>query len=180
MGNHLCAASIEQADFDAYPQEKQGKEITKKQMFDWMLTKVYWRNKVNSCTVWGKLYHHSIVDNHLFPIGRLHEDEFVNYLYLDEAEKIVFVDAPFYFYRDNSKGIMANRKIKNITDIFDAYFEKYQYFLHREYKSYIPQILVALSELLDVIVSSIQFEQLSLEQQIYYYTIYKTITEDVS
>nr|WP_248629264.1 glycosyltransferase family 2 protein [Enterococcus cecorum] len=180
MGNHLCAASIEQADFDAYPQEKQGKEITKKQMFDWMLTKVDYRNKVNSCTVWGKLYHHSIVDNHLFPIGRLHEDEFVNYLYLDEAEKIVFVDAPFYFYRDNSKGIIANRKIKNITDTFDAYFEKYQYFLHREYKRYIPQILLTLSELLDVIVSSIQFEQLSLEQQIYYYTIYKTITEDIS
>lgn len=180
MGNHLCAASIEQADFDAYPQEKQGKEITKKQMFDWMLTKVDHRDKVNSCTVWGKLYHHSIVDNHLFPIGRLHEDEFVNYLYLDEAEKIVFVDAPFYFYRDNSKGIMANHKIKNITDTFDAYFEKYQYFVHHEYKSYIPQILLTLSELIDVIIRSIQFETLSSEQQIYYYTIYKTIMEDVS
>lgn len=178
MGNHIKASSIDQVDFDEVPQQLHVQEVSKDDIFNGLFFDQNMRTKINFSSVWGKLYHHSLVRHHLFPIGRVHEDEFVNYLYFYEAKRVYFIDAPFYFYRDNPNGTVSNIRIKNIVDIIDSAIEKYQFFLEVEHFMIAQALLTFILGSIENLVRRVDFETLPLSQQIYYYTIYKTITED--
>ncbi len=53
----------------------------------------------------GKLYRKELFDSVRFPLGKLHEDEFVIFRLLFSIDEIAVVDAPLYFYYINDNGI---------------------------------------------------------------------------
>ena len=57
-------------------------------------------------TACGKLFARKRIEPHPFPIGRLHEDQFVIPIVLYEAERVVDVNADCYCYRKRSNSIM--------------------------------------------------------------------------
>lgn len=59
-----------------------------------------------SCCAPGVLYKRSTIGDIRFPLGRISEDLAVFHLFLDNAEKIVWVDTTGYFYRQRAKSIM--------------------------------------------------------------------------
>ena len=63
-------------------------------------------NKRSMITAWGKLYHNSLRNLLVYPEGRLHEDEFVTYKVLYQAEQVVETPAPLYYYFQREKSIM--------------------------------------------------------------------------
>lgn len=80
---------------------------------------------------WNKLYSKEILEGERFIVGKLHEDEFFSYKVLDKAQKLVFVDAPLYKYRQRSGSIMSSASLKHL-DLLDAYINRIN-FLENSY-----------------------------------------------
>lgn len=57
-------------------------------------------------TLWGKLIPKNMFDNIRFPIGRIHEDQFVLYKILYKCEKCIEIKEQLYGYRYNPTGII--------------------------------------------------------------------------
>lgn len=88
----------------------------------------------NVIIAWGKLYKKECFKNLLFPVGKIHEDEFVTYRILFEYPKLVVVNAPLYAYFNNNESIMNSKwNLKNLS-IIDACEEQIKYFNENGYK----------------------------------------------
>lgn len=74
-------------------------------------------------TAWNRLYRRELFENIRFPLGKLHEDEYiVHYIYW-ACERIVVVPKPLYFYVQRGGSIMRQKTLRryldNIWGIFD-------------------------------------------------------------
>jgi glycosyltransferase involved in cell wall biosynthesis len=68
--------------------------------------------------VWNKLYKSDVVNNLLFEKNKIHEDEFWTYQIFARAKKIVRVNKPLYFYRQQNESIMAEKySVKRLAGI---------------------------------------------------------------
>lgn len=54
----------------------------------------------------NKLYHRTLFDTLRYPVGKLHEDEFLTYRLLGLADTVAYLPQPLYFYRYNEGSIM--------------------------------------------------------------------------
>ena len=82
----------------------------------------------NAMCAWGKLFHKSLFEDILFPLQKLHEDEFVIFKILFKAGKISFCESPLYYYRTREGSIMRNKAEKFYLDFLEALTENYKYF----------------------------------------------------
>lgn len=80
---------------------------------------------------WNKLYHRSLWSQRRFPVGKIHEDQFIMHEIFFEAEKIACTNDKLYNYRKTSGSIMNSTfSIKRLDDIeglqhrFWFYWEK--------------------------------------------------------
>lgn len=71
---------------------------------------------------WGKLFKRELLSKLVFPVGRIHEDEFVSHGVQLAAHWVVVLPRPLYFYRQHSGSIMgAGFNAKKAMDATDAY-----------------------------------------------------------
>lgn len=70
---------------------------------------VFWNkffstNRIFYVTMWGKLYKRYLWDNLRFPVGKLHEDEFIIHELVENCNTIAIFNETLYYYfqRDNS------------------------------------------------------------------------------
>lgn len=82
-------------------------------------------------TAWNKLYRADLIRKYPYPVGKLHEDEFVTYRVISDAKKLVLCQNTAYYYRQRSGSIMSSTSEKHL-DAVDAYLERL-YFLHEKY-----------------------------------------------
>lgn len=69
-------------------------------------------------TVWNKLYHRKILDGIEFPLGKIHEDEFVIHEILYQCERIVTLEEKLYKYVQRNGSIMSHEYgIKNLDAV---------------------------------------------------------------
>lgn len=61
---------------------------------------------VEYVVAWNKLYRRELFEDIRYPVGRLHEDEFVAHRLLWKAEQVARVDLPLYDYRQRPQSIM--------------------------------------------------------------------------
>lgn len=80
---------------------------------------------------WNKLYSKEVLAGERFIVGRIHEDEFFSYKVFAKAQKLVFVDASLYKYRQRSGSIMSSPSLKHL-DLLDAYLNRIK-FLEKNY-----------------------------------------------
>ena len=64
-----------------------------------------WGNGVIAC---NKLYSKELFHGYRFPVGRLHEDEFLTYKLLYQAGKVATVDSVLYYYYQNESSIVKS------------------------------------------------------------------------
>ena len=76
---------------------------------------------------WNKLYHHTLMKEELFPVGKHHEDEYFTYRMIHKAKSVAYVDATLYFYRQRQGSIMDSFSIKRL-DALDAYLQRLELF----------------------------------------------------
>ena len=72
---------------------------------------------------WNKLYQKCLFDGIRYPVGKLHEDEFITYRLIDRADTLVLCQNVNYFYRQRSGSIMAQWSIRRL-DSLEAYLER--------------------------------------------------------
>ena len=79
-------------------------------------------------SAWGKLYRKSLLAKFRYPIGKIHEDEFVTYLILFTRPKIAFLDARKYGYRSRSASIMSEGWTERHLVRIDALKQQIEFF----------------------------------------------------
>ena len=94
----------------------------------WGAEDLYMQRNVNATVAWGKLYHRSVVLP--YPIGKLHEDEFVTYRILFACERIAVLDAELYGYFCNTTGIIRSEWSAKRLDTLKAFDEQIEYFTY--------------------------------------------------
>ena len=92
---------------------------------------------------WNKLYKAHIFDNIRYPLGKLHEDEFVAHHILYKTNKSVFTSRKLYSYRQGRKdSIMSNITVKNFNDAVEAFDDRIKFYRKHKIKSKLRTIKV--------------------------------------
>lgn len=97
----------------------------------WEPGRFYRENNVIATVACAKLYHRSCFETVRYPVGRIHEDEFVTYRLLYLADSIAYVPAPLYAYYVNHAGITRKAWSAKRLDAWDAYEEQIRFFSER-------------------------------------------------
>lgn len=108
-------------DWETFPEEK---AVSSRDFW-----KVYHEEAyIYGVVAWNKLYHKSVFDRIRFPVGKIHEDEFVLHKLLHGADRIACCPAKKYNYRQR-KGSIMNLRSGSSQDFFSA--DAVQAFLRR-------------------------------------------------
>ena len=90
--------------------------------------KLFCEKHINAVVAWGKLYAKKLFNAKRFPIGKLHEDEYITYKLLFQQKKIAFIDEPIYAYYVNPKSITGQSWSQKRMDRIQAYMEQLEFF----------------------------------------------------
>lgn len=82
----------------------------------------------NATVAWGKLYAKECFQTIRYPVGKIHEDEYVTYRILFQFEQIAFVPSPLYCYFINPEGITKRPWTPKRLDAIEAFLEQKYYF----------------------------------------------------
>ena len=94
---------------------------------------LYENNTVNATVAWGKLYKKECFKNIRFPVGKIHEDEYVTYQVIFQHEYICYIEQPLYAYYQNDNGIMRSSWNSRRLDCFDALEGQVDFFVDNGY-----------------------------------------------
>ncbi len=89
---------------------------------------LYGEHHLTMSVACGKLYHKSIFKALRFEVGKVHEDEYFNYLAYDQAKRIVFTPLALYYYRlrdDSITGVGFQAKAS--LDVIGALLKRLEY-----------------------------------------------------
>lgn len=113
----------------------------------------FYRNRfINATVAWGKLYRRELFENVRYPVGKIHEDEFVTYRLLMESGRIAVIEGPMYAYFVNMEGITKKGWSPKKLHAWEAYEQQITYFEQRQdsemvkfrYRGYLENALVNL------------------------------------
>lgn len=99
---------------------------------------------------WNKLYRKELFDDIRYPVGRLHEDEFVIHRLLYKACKIVVLEKPLYFYTIREGSIVDSINVKRIDDAIAAFRDRVEFAVEVGWLDAIP---IAVARFCDYCVS---------------------------
>ncbi len=94
----------------------------------WNTEEFYVEHNVNATIACGKLYRKECFAQIRYPLGKLHEDEFITYQILFRFPTVAVIQAPLYFYYTNPTSITKSGMTRFKTDAFDAIEEQIAYF----------------------------------------------------
>lgn len=101
---------------------------TEKRAELWTPKKLWLEERVTATTAWAKLYQKKCFEHVRYPVGKLHEDEFVTYRILFAQEKVAFINQPYYAYFTNPNGIMESKWNPKRLDGLEAIEEQTAFF----------------------------------------------------
>lgn len=86
----------------------------------------FYANEINTQMVvaWNKLYDRELFSHLKYPLGRIHEDEFLTYRLLYQAQTVAWVDQPLYCYRQRAGSIMSSENTKAVLDAMEAFVQR--------------------------------------------------------
>lgn len=85
------------------------------------------KNNFIESHVWDKLFKKDLFENIIFPIEKNYEDIYVMHEIFDRANVIVHTNNPKYYYLNRSDSISHIDSLKNVSNLFDAFFERYKF-----------------------------------------------------
>lgn len=94
----------------------------------WSTERFFCEKNVDATVPWGKLYRKDLFQNFRYPIGKIHEDEFLTYKIIFQTEQIVYIPQPMYWYFQNTSGITHAKWNINRLDKVQAFREQLDYF----------------------------------------------------
>lgn len=96
-----------------------------------LLPKLYQRLGWYYIVAWNKLYHHSLFDKIRFPVGKIHEDEYIVAQIMWKAKKMACIESEEYIYIYQRKGsIMSTRQVQSQYDWLEALYLRFKFCLN--------------------------------------------------
>ena len=89
---------------------------------------MFCNNHINTVIACGKLFSKNLFESIRFPVGKVHEDEYITYKLLFRQKQIAFIDEPIYAYYVNPKSITGQSWSKKRMDRIQAYTEQMEFF----------------------------------------------------
>lgn len=116
----------------------------------WTAADFYQQKFVNATIACGKLYSRNIFQSVRYPLGKIHEDEFVTYRLLFEAAEITYLPLPLYAYYVNPGSITKTDWSPRRLHAWDAYEQQIDFFDRQgmeelvkfRYREYIDSVMV--------------------------------------
>lgn len=87
-----------------------------------------------SIVAWNKLYISSLFNNIRFPVGKLHEDEFIIPFIVDKCQRYITISNQYYAYVQRTGSIMNQQYDKRRLDVIEAHEARLKYF-NEKYKN---------------------------------------------
>lgn len=84
---------------------------------------------------WNKIYDRRIFDNLKYPVGRIHEDQYIICDILNNAKRVAYINEELYYYLQRDNSITGKYKL-NRTDILQALKDKMNFFNKKNMKKY--------------------------------------------
>lgn len=94
----------------------------------WTPKAFYMQHMKNFTVAWGKLYRKECFETVRYPVGKIHEDEFVTYRLLFAQEALAVVAQPLYAYFVNPEGITRKAWSAKRLHAWEAYEEQIVFF----------------------------------------------------
>ena len=94
----------------------------------WPVERYYVEQNINATVAWGKLYHRECFTDIRYPVGKIHEDEYVTYRILFAYEHVAVIDSPMYAYFMNPEGITRSEWTLKRLDATKALEEQISFF----------------------------------------------------
>lgn len=104
----------------------------------------YVKDRTNFVIAWGKLYKIECFNEIRFPVGKIHEDEFVTYKILFKYQQIAAVDAQLYYYYTNPSGIMLRDWSEERLAAYDAMMEQLSFLDNNGFQNAYKRTLIAI------------------------------------
>lgn len=117
-GNLIVSKNAQRIHFDA--------EVLKQEQIFEMISHAF-KGYYYFIPVWSKLYKKAIFDHIRFPLGVIHEDEFVIHHIIDQCNYVAVVDESLYEYVQRSdsimhSGIFTTKRLDAVDALIDRYF----------------------------------------------------------
>ncbi len=94
----------------------------------WTPDDFYVQHNCNATLAWGKLYEKRCFETLRYPVGKIHEDEYVTYQILFQLPKISVIPAPLYAYFVNMEGLTKSTWSPKWLDAWGAFEEQIRFF----------------------------------------------------
>ncbi|MEE4195052.1 MAG: glycosyltransferase [Anaerolineae bacterium] len=130
------------------------------------LAQIYGRFYVTMILAWGKLYRRSLFDGIEFPVGKIHEDQFITYRVLHKARKVVLTTEILIFYWQRPGSIMSARdNLIQKNDLIEAHQEQIAFYTQQGYPRLAGKALHRLFEIYRGILAAGVFENEAQHQK---------------
>jgi glycosyltransferase involved in cell wall biosynthesis len=86
------------------------------------MLKEFIKNEKGSVISCNKMYHRKIWDTLRFPVGRIHEDEYVIVDIWKQVDKAIYRKEVLYYYRQREGSILHSKTLKSRYDAVDAFW----------------------------------------------------------
>ena len=137
MCNYLEAEdSDDNAALDMIPagQTNFCKKISQNEVFDGMMA----INAIKFVTPCGKLYYKEVFETLRYPVGRIHEDDFLSHRIYSQTDAVCYVDLRLYAYRQSLNSTTRKNGVWCIKskDIIDMRLDRLAFFQQYGVKKY--------------------------------------------
>ena len=100
---------------------------------------------VRYIVAWNKLYKKDLFLKLKFPVGKIHEDEFLAHRIAWKCTKVSIVSDSLYYYRVRNNSITQKPLTIQNIDGFYALYDRYRFIINHSLKEYIPIIVQRIS-----------------------------------
>lgn len=97
------------------------------------LKSLYENKSLEFIVAWNKLYRKNIFEEINYPIGKIHEDEFIAHKIYDKCNKVIYIDEQLYYYYQRSNSIMKSDFTLKRFDAVYAYKNRMEFFREKNY-----------------------------------------------
>ena len=97
----------------------------------WLTEDFFIENHCAAVVPWGKLYKKELFKDIRYPVGKIHEDEFVTYKILFQYERTPVINEKLYNYFINKNGIVHSYWNPARMYVFEAIDERIEFFKSR-------------------------------------------------
>lgn len=92
-------------------------------------------------TAWNKLYRRSLFEDIRFPVGKVHEDNFIVHLIVSKCKKISIITNSLFYYTQRSNNISSGSKVVKRFDNIEALINRADYYGKNGYDALLPELM---------------------------------------